>query len=144
MEKILISACLIGDNCTYKGGNNKSPYIEQLLDKYELIPFCPELEGGLKIPRGPFELKEGIAFDRDGNNYHNAFLKGAELAYNICLYFSIKKVILKDFSPSCGSNMIYDGSFSDKLTNGEGVTTTYLKSKGITVYCEKDIPLLIK
>jgi uncharacterized protein YbbK (DUF523 family) len=139
MDKILISACLVGNNTKYNGGNNKHPLIDKLLEKFELIPFCPEVEGGLSVPRKPNELKEGIPYDIDGKNNYKPFLIGAEKAYNICLYFSIKTVILKDHSPSCGSFKIYDGSFKNKLKIGEGVTTTYLKSKGIRVISENEI-----
>ena len=73
MEKILISACLVGDNVKYDGGNNKSPLIEKLLEKYELIPFCPEVEGGLPTPRSPSERKEGRVINKDGDDVTAAF-----------------------------------------------------------------------
>ena len=143
MEKILISACLVGDNVKYNGGNNKSPLIEKLLEKYELIPFCPEVEGGLKSPRSPSERKGGRVINMDGEDVTSAFERGAELALNICLFLKIKKVILKERSPSCGSKEIYDGSFSHKVIPGMGVTAEYLKEKGIEVYNENDIDSLL-
>ena len=143
MEKILISACLVGDNVKYNGGNNLSPKIEALLEKYELIPFCPEVEGGLSIPRTPAERKDGRVINQDGEDVTDAYYKGAELAFNICLYLKIKKVILKEKSPSCGSKIIYDGTFTHKEIPGMGITAEYLKEKGIEVYSEDDIDSLL-
>ena len=143
MEKILISACLVGDNVKYNGGNNLSPKIEALLEKYELIPFCPEVEGGLSIPRTPAERKDGRVINQDGEDVTDAYYRGAELAFNICLYLKIKKVILKEKSPSCGSKIIYDGTFTHKEIPGMGITAEYLKEKGIEVYSEDDIDSLL-
>ena len=143
MERILISACLVGDNVKYNGGNSKSPLIDKLLEKYELIPFCPEVEGGLKTPRSPSEIKDGRVINQEGQDVTMAFERGAELAFNICLFLKIKKVILKERSPSCGSNEIYDGSFSHKVISGMGITARYLKEKGIEVYTENDIDSLL-
>ena len=143
MERLLISACLVGDNVKYNGGNNKSPLIDKLLEKYELVPFCPEVEGGLSIPRKPSERKGDKVINQDGEDLTDAYLKGAELAYNICLFLKIKTVILKEKSPSCGSKIIYDGSFSHKEINGMGVTAEYLKKKGITVLNEDEINSLL-
>ena len=143
MEKILISACLVGDNVKYNGGNNLSPKIDALLEKYELIPFCPEVEGGLSTPRTPAERVRDRVINQGGEDVTDAYLRGAELAFNICLFLKIKKVILKEKSPSCGSKIIYDGSFSHKEIPGMGITTEYLKEKGIEVYSEDDIDSLL-
>ena len=143
MERILISACLVGDNVKYNGGNNKSPLIDKLLEKYELIPFCPEVEGGLSTPRSPSERKDGRVINQAGDDVTAVFERGAELAFNICLFLKIKKVILKERSPSCGKKEIYDGSFSHKVIPGMGVTAEYLKEKGIEVYNEDEIDSLL-
>ena len=143
MEKILISACLIGDNVKYNGGNNLTPKLDALLEKYELIPFCTEVEGGLSTPRSPAERVGDSAINQGGEDVTDAYMRGAELAFNICLYLKIKKVILKEKSPSCGSKIIYDGSFSHKEIPGMGVTAEYLKKKGIEVYNEDDINSLL-
>ena len=143
MERILISACLVGDNVKYNGGNNKNPLIDKLLEKYELIPFCPEVEGGLSIPRRPSEQKGEQVINDINEDVTEYFLKGAELAYNICLFLKIKTVILKERSPSCGVHEIYDGSFSHKIISGMGVTASYLKRKGINIYNEDEIPKLL-
>ena len=143
MEKILISACLVGDNVKYDGKNNKSDKIERLLEKYELVPFCPEVEGGLSIPRKPSERVKDRVKMEGGRDVTHQFESGAEKALNICLYVGIKIAILKENSPSCGSQNIYDGSFSHKLIPGEGVTTELLKKKGITVLNENEIDTLL-
>ena len=143
MERILISACLVGDNVKYDGGNNKNPLIEKLLEKYELVPFCPEVEGGLSTPRHPSEQRwEQVVNDID-EDVTDEFNRGADLALNICLYLKIKKAILKERSPSCGVHSIYDGTFSHKVIPGSGVTATLLKRKGIEVYNEDEIPMLL-
>ena len=143
MERILISACLVGDNVKYDGGNNKNPLISKLLEKYELVPFCPEVEGGLPIPRHPCEQRgEQVVNDLDEDKT-DEFNRGADLALNICLYLKITKAILKERSPSCGVHSIYDGTFSHKVIPGSGVTATLLKRKGIEVYNENEIPMLL-
>ena len=143
MERILISACLVGDNVKYDGGNNKNPLISKLLEKYELVPFCPEVEGGLPIPRHPCEQRGEQVINDIDEDVTDEFNKGADLALNICLYLKIKKAILKERSPSCGVHSIYDGTFSHKVIAGSGVTATLLKRKGIEVYNEDEIPMLL-
>ena len=143
MERILISACLVGDNVKYDGGNNKNPLIEKLLEKYELVPFCPEVEGGLPIPRHPCEQKGEEVVNDLGENVTDEFYKGADLAYNICMFLKIKIAILKERSPSCGVHSVYDGTFSHTVVPGSGVTAALLKRKGITVYSEDEIPKLL-
>lgn len=144
MERILISACLVGDNVKYNGGNNLSPYIDALLEKYELVPFCPEVEGGLSIPRNPSEQQGEQVIMDNGKDVTYQFNRGAELAYNICLALQIKIAILKERSPSCGVHQIYDGTFKGVKIDGMGVTASLLKRKGISVYSEDEIPELIK
>ena len=143
MEKILISACLVGDKVKYDGHSNYNEKIKLLLEKYELVPFCPEVEGGLKTPRKPSERVKDRVKMEDGKDVTRNFENGAELALNICLYLGIKIAILKEGSPSCGSKKIYDGSFSHKLIDGEGVTTELLKRKGIKVISEDEIDTLL-
>ena len=143
MERILISACLVGDNVKYDGGNNKNPLIEKLLEKYELVPFCPEVEGGLPIPRHPSEQRGEQVINDIDEDVTDEFERGADLALNICLYLKITKAILKERSPSCGVHSIYDGTFSHKVIDGSGVTAALLKRKGITVYSEDEIPKLL-
>lgn len=143
MEKILISACLVGDKCKYDGKSNYSPLIKDLLEKYELVPFCPEVEGGLPIPRTPSERKGDKIINQNGKDVTKYFHDGAVKAYTICMYLGIKIAILKENSPSCGSHTIYDGTFSHKVITGQGYTAEYLSKKGIKVLSEDDIPSLL-
>ena len=143
MEKILISACLIGDKTKYDGKSNYNPKIQDLLEKYELVPFCPEVEGGLSIPRDPSERRNEKVITKEGRNVIKQFEKGAELALNICQYLGIRLAILKENSPSCGVNKIYNGKFENKLVPGSGVTTELLKRKGIKVISEEEIDSLL-
>ena len=143
MEKILISACLIGDNCKYNGGNNLNPNIEALLEKYELIPFCPEVEGGLPIPRNPSEIKGDRVVMDNGKDVTRNYELGARKALMLCLYLKINIAVLKERSPSCGTHQIHDGSFSNTLIDGMGVTAKLLKENGIKVYSEDEIDQLL-
>lgn len=144
MEKILISACLIGEKCRYDGHTNYTPKFKDLLEKYDLIPFCPEVAGGLSTPRNPSEIqKDGTVKMNNGRDVTRQYNTGAEKALDICLALNIKIAILKDRSPSCGSKTIHDGSFSGKTIEGEGITTQLLKRKGIKVISEDEIDTLL-
>ena len=145
MKKILISACLVGDKVRYDGKGNYHPLIKELLQKYELVPFCSEVEGGLSIPRIPSEIqKDGKVINKNGKDVTNNYLEGAIKAYNLCLYLGIDTVILKDGSPACGVYKIHDGNFKGNKIIGQGITAKYLSSRGIKVYSEDDIESLIK
>ena len=143
MEKILISACLTGSNCKYNGGNNLNPKIDSLLEKYDLIPFCPEEEGGLLTPRNPSEIKGDKVYMDNGHDVTDNFNKGAKKALMLCLYLKIKIAVLKERSPSCGTHQIHDGSFSNTLIEGMGITAKLLKENGIKVYSEDEIDKLL-
>lgn len=144
MEKVLISACLVGDNVKYDGGNNKTPLLDELLKEFELVPFCPEVEGGLNIPRDKSERLGDKVITEKGRDVTRQYSFGAEMAYNICLYLGIKVAILKETSPSCGVHEIYDGRFTHKKIMGKGYTTQYLEQKGIKVISENEIEALLK
>ncbi|MDO4816689.1 MAG: DUF523 domain-containing protein [Bacillota bacterium] len=140
-KRALISSCLLGVNCRYDGGNNGLPCekLKELKEKYELIPVCPECYGGLTTPRTPSERREGKVVSRLGEDVTEEFSRGAEAALYLAELFGAELAILKENSPSCGSGTIYDGSFSGKLTEGDGVTAELLKKHGITVIGEKSI-----
>ena len=145
MEKILISACLVGDKTKYDGSSNYHPLVRDLLQKYELVPFCPECEGGLPTPRKPSErTKDGHVINNAGKDVTKAFHLGAEKALNICKYFDIKVAILKERSPSCGKYQQYDGTFTGRKIKGEGVTCELLRQNGIKIYNEEEIEELLK
>lgn len=144
MEKILISSCLMGLNTTYNKANHKLIRLDELKKKYELIPFCNEVMGGLLIPRNPAEIKGNKVIDINGNDVTDNYVKGAQLACSLVDTYNIKIAILKENSPSCGSNYIYDGSFSHKLIKGEGLLAKALKEKGILIYTEDTYLELLK
>lgn len=133
MVKILVSACLLGENCKYNGGNNLCNFN---LQNYEVYTFCPEVIGGLSIPRVPCEIINNKVISKEGVDCTQQFEKGAKLCLDFCIKNNIKKAVLKEKSPSCGVNTIYDGTFSGNLINGMGVTSKLLKENGIEVINE--------
>lgn len=145
MEKLLISACLAGENCKYSGGNNfiGETALASLGDKYELISACPELMGGLSVPRIPCERIGARVMNERGEDVTAQFKAGAELTADICERQGIKKALLKEKSPSCGSGRIYDGTFSHTVIAGDGVTAQRLRALGVTLYGESEIEKLL-
>lgn len=137
--KILISACLAGVNCKYNGKNNKNEKIIELIKNNDVILVCPEQLGGLKTPRVPAEIIKNKVITKDEIDVTKEYQKGAEEVLKIAKQFDIKKAILKSKSPSCGKSKIYDGTFSNKLINGDGVTTKLLKQNGIKVISSDEI-----
>ena len=136
---ILVSACLLGLNCRYDGKNNLNKEILKLLeDKGDFIAVCPEVMGGLLIPRDASEIKGKKVKTIKGKDVTKEFLKGAELVLKIAKENNVNLAILQSKSPSCGSNLIYDGTFSRKLVKGNGITADLLKKHGIKVLTEKD------
>ena len=143
MEKVLISACLIGDNTKYDGTNNYIKDIEKLYPLCDLVIICPEVFGGLSTPRSPSEIKNGRVINKKGKDVTNNFNTGANMSLFIAKQNNVKYAILKENSPSCGSNKIYDGSFTGKKVIGKGITTALLEKEGIKVFNEKQIDELI-
>ena len=145
MEKLLISACLAGENCKYSGGNNfiGETALASLGDKYELVSVCPEVMGGLSVPRCPCERIGARVMNERGEDVTAQFKAGAELTANICERQGVKKALLKEKSPSCGSGRIYDGTFSHTVIAGDGVTAQRLRALGIALYGESEIEKLI-
>ena len=141
MEALLVSACLMGFNCKYSGGNNALPEetLASLRRRYRLIPVCPETAGGLPTPREPGERRGERVVSCGGRDVTAAFQKGAELALRLAGRYGAKRALLKTNSPSCGSGMIYDGSFTGRLVPGDGVTAALLKSRGVDVVGENEL-----
>ena len=145
---VLISACLLGKNCRYDGGNKKSLDLIEKLQGIETIPVCPELLGGLTSPRPPVEIQSGDGKDvlngwakvrdRDGSDLTEAFLHGAYETYGIAVKHKVTEAVFKANSPSCGKGKIYDGSFCGRLIDGNGVTTALLLNEGINVWTEEE------
>lgn len=135
MEALLVSACLLGFDCKYSGGNNAltEEELKTLRSRYRLIPVCPEVAGGLPIPREPCERRGDRVVNRRGEDVTAQFRRGAEIACQLARRFGAKQALLKTNSPSCGSGQIYDGSFLRILIHGDGVTAEYLKKEKIGV-----------
>ena len=123
---IAVSRCLIGENCTYAGKNNLCKEIKELYDQGLALPLCPEVLGGLPIPRTPCEVTGEKVIDQKGIDR------------------TIKIAVLKAKSPSCGKNHIYDGTFSHQLVEGDGIFVQMLKEKGIAVYSENEVTEVLK
>ena len=138
-EKLLISACLLGQPCRYDGRSVPCLDATLLSDQFELIPFCPEVEGGLPTPRVPSERQGEFVINKEGLDVTAQFNKGASLALKLCLDCGIRIAVLKENSPSCGSGFIYDGSFEGRLKEGRGVTADLLLNNGVDVFSEKNI-----
>ena len=131
--KIAVSACLLGENCKYNGGNNYSEKVSEFIKGHEVIPVCPEVLGGLPTPRESSEIVNGVVRHKDGTSVDEEFRRGAELALKLVIDNDIELVILQSRSPSCGVNSIYDGSFSGTLIPGQGVFARLLTEKNIKV-----------
>ena len=139
MEIILVSACLLGTNCKYNGKNNKNEKVlEYIKDKY-VIPICPEVFGGLSTPRIPSEISDNKVINKDGIDVTKYFVDGANKTLDIAKALNIKKTILKQKSPSCGCGKIYDGTFTNNIINGDGITTRLLKENSIEVITEEEL-----
>ena len=131
--KIAVSACLLGENCKYNGGNNFSEKVRVFIQGHDVIPVCPEVLGGLPTPREPSEIVNGIVRHRDGTSVDAQFRKGAASAKNMVMEHQAELVILQSRSPSCGVNCIYDGTFSGRLIPGRGVFAEMLKTVHVKV-----------
>lgn len=141
---ILVSACLVGVACRYDGKRIEiGGDILRLMERHTLIPFCPEVYGGLTTPREPSEIRGGRVYSRDGRDVTKSFLYGAEQALSLARLYGCTAAVLKARSPSCGSGRIYDGTFSGTLVDGDGFTAAFLRSAGIAVYSEAELSALL-
>ena len=137
--KILVSACLMGENCKYNGGNNYSAAVVEYVNDKEVLTICPEMMAGMGCPRTPIEIADGVLMDRNGNNVDAAMRAAVAKAMELIRKEDIQCAILQSRSPTCGVNQIYDGSFSGKLIPGSGVLAQALKDAGYQVIDAEDI-----
>lgn len=145
-QSVLISACLLGVACRYDGLSKPLPLeiLNALKERYHLIPICPEVMGGLPTPRIPAEVTEKRnVIRRDGKDITENYKKGAAEAFRLAEFFGCELAILKERSPSCGADRIYDGSFTNTLTNGDGITAALFREKEIRVIGESQIRMLL-
>lgn len=139
---LLISACLLGVSCRYDGKTKPldEKILNKLKEKHHLIPICPEIMGGLPTPRIPAEIAKGRrVLRRDGADITSEYEKGALEALRLAEFFGCTTAILKARSPSCGRDVIYDGTFSDTLTEGDGITAELFRKNGIRIIREDEI-----
>lgn len=137
--KILVSKCLLGENCRYKGDNCKNDKVLALAREHELIGVCPEVMGGLSTPRLPAERVGENVLAADGTDVTAAYAAGAEQALAIAEREGVAYCILKSKSPSCGKGVIYDGTFTGALTEGDGVAAALLMRHGFRVLDETEL-----
>ncbi len=134
----IVSACLCGEYCRYDGKPSIQDNIKKLVDDKKVIMVCPEVMGGMSTPRLPCEIKENKVINIENENKTENFLNGANEVLKIAKHYNIKKAILKEKSPSCGSHFIYNGSFNKTLIKGEGLTTKLLRENGIEVFSDEE------
>ncbi len=135
---ILVSACLLGENCKYNGGNNQNPKLLQMLSDHTVIPICPEVMGGLPTPRPPAEIVKGEVINREGVSVDAEFREGANRALEKARQERPELIILQSRSPSCGVKEIYDGKFSGRLISGHGVFAGLAQENGFPVMDVED------
>ena len=137
--KVIISACLAGDNCKYNGGNNLNQKMMDFLKAHEIIKVCPEVLGGLPTPRPSAEIVDGQVMTTEGKSVRKEFMKGAQLAFEIVRKENPDLIILQSRSPSCGINQIYDGTFSGRKIPGHGLFAELCIKAGYKVLDIEDI-----
>lgn len=137
--KILVSACLLGKNCKYNGGNNYCPKTAAFVEGHQIIPVCPELEAGLGCPRVPMEIVNGVLVNREGTVVDDKVRCAIEEILQRIQPENIDCAVLKSRSPTCGVHQVYDGTFSGTLIPGAGVLTQALQNAGIRVIDSEDL-----
>lgn len=141
-ERVLVSACLLGENCKYNGGNNKTNAIIEFLKDKEVFPVCPEVFGGLPTPRLKNEIvlsnNQRIVINENKEDVSEYFIKGALISLKKALDNGITLAILKQKSPSCGYKKIYNGNFDGTIIEGNGIFTDILLKHNIKVLTEED------
>lgn len=137
---ILVSACLLGENCKYNGGNNLNERVLRYIAGHEIIPVCPEMLGGLPSPRKPVEWRDGHAVTRDGDDWTAEFRLGVARAMALIGDRPIDLAILQSRSPTCGVKQVYDGTFTGRKIPGQGALAKALAERGIPLMDAEDVP----
>ena len=139
MKKIIVSACLLGRNCKYSGGNNRNEAVLSYVKGREVIPVCPEVAAGMPVPRPPVELREGRVITCEGKDLDAVYRAGVARTLKEIEGEEIACAILKAKSPTCGVHEIYDGTFSGQKIKGRGILAEALVKAGIRIIDEKDV-----
>lgn len=134
----MVSACLCGEKTRYDGKTSVSEKVKKLVNEGKAIMVCPEVDGGLSVPRLPCEIQKGKVINTACEDMTEYFTSGAIKTLETAKKYGIKKAILKEKSPSCGSSYIYDGTFSKTLIPGEGITSKLLRQYGIEVISDEE------
>ncbi len=142
MAKILVSNCLLGCLCRYKGDGCANEKIIELAKNNTLIGVCPEQAGGLSTPRAPSEIQGDRLISNEGVDVTEQYMRGAQTALYLAKLNNVDFAILKAKSPSCGKGRVYDGTFSGGMRDGNGVTVDLLLENGIPVYSEEELDKL--
>ena len=137
--KILVSACLLGENCKYNGGDNYNSAVAEFVWDKEILPICPEMLAGMGCPRTPIEIVDGVLMDRNGRNVDAAMRGVVAEALKQISSEEIQCAVLQSRSPTCGVNQVYDGSFTGKLIPGAGMFAQALKDAGYRVIDAEDV-----
>lgn len=136
---LLVSACLLGENCKYNGGNNYNAAVAEFVKDQDVLTVCPELMAGLGCPRTPIEIVDGVLMDRNGNNVDAAMREAVAKVMEMIRKEDIRCAVLQSRSPTCAVRQIYDGSFSGKLIPGSGVLAQALQQAGYRVIDAEDM-----
>ena len=139
MIKVLVSGCLLGENCKYNGGNNYNPRVVEFLKDKEVISICPEMMAGMGCPRNPIEIVDGVLTDCHGKNVDSLIRKSVMEIMERIRDEEIQCAVLQSRSPTCGVNQVYDGTFSGKLIPGSGIFAKSLMDAGYLVIDGEDI-----
>jgi uncharacterized protein YbbK (DUF523 family) len=136
--RVLVSACLLGAEVRHHGGaaTIEHPVLRRWREEGRVVGVCPEMAGGLPAPRPPSEIRGLRVVTRDGRDVSSEFQKGARMAVQVVRELGIRVAVLKSRSPSCGTRQIYDGTFSGRLIDGDGVTAAALCREGVQVFDE--------
>ena len=137
--KVIVSACLLGENCKYNGGNNYSEKVVQFLKGREVIPVCPETLAGLGIPRTPIEMCGDRVISKDGVDVTDCLIRAVKTILSQIADEDIECAVLKSRSPTCGVKQVYDGTFTGTLVDGSGILAAALKMFGIPVIDAEDL-----
>ena len=139
-----VSSCQAGCKCTYSGDDKLIKLVKEMVMRNEAIMICPEVLGGLSIPRSPCEIRDGKVVDINGVDWTKEYRLGAQKSLEILQEHDVDVVLLKAKSPSCGKNYIYDGTFSHTIINGDGITCQLLEKHGIIVFNDDNIDEFLK
>ena len=140
MTKVLVSGCLLGENCKYNGGNNYNPRVVEFLKDKEVISICPEIMAGMGCPRNPIEIVDGVLTDCHGKNVDSLIRKSVMEIMERIRDEEIQCAVLQSRSHTCGVKQVYDGTFSGKLIPGSGIFARSLLDAGYLVLGVEDIP----